>query len=308
VFTVIHRQSQIRKVARERIRARVVADRDLHALAQELSKAGASEFGFTLLDVVIAGLRLACECARDSDFVSWLDLALTLMSFDLLQDARMLRSRKLVVNLTLVLQCESLGVCALLLSAEVRNLQESTVRECHDETIALLEARPGDIDRRDLSLGGPNKPHIFVDKQEVVKGAQNCHEAWCFKLRAILRLHEHTVLRTLIIFKNVCSELVKMVRQHTAWCVIKAALEPNLPLVSNDEDGLLARNEYFFGVRVAIVMCDHEHWLLTEIAPPFGLDPLPSSLLLTLSLLLLVDIISRRGLESHIAITLNLKV
>ena len=63
-----------------------------------------------------------------------LDLSLALMAFDLLDDSRVLPYNAWIVNLLIASELARLCVSTLLLCAEIRDLEEPIIRQCHDQT------------------------------------------------------------------------------------------------------------------------------------------------------------------------------
>ena len=119
--TVVHRQSQVWKVARNGILTSIVADCNLNFLPEQLTEASASQFLVSFFNVVVAWFNFWWRLARDGDWIGWLYLTLALLSFDLLQDARMFLRDLTVVYHVVGFESESLCWCALLLSSQVRH-------------------------------------------------------------------------------------------------------------------------------------------------------------------------------------------
>jgi len=256
VLAVVHRQSQVWKVARNGILASIVAYCNLNFLPKQLTEACACQFLFSFFNVIVACLNSRWRLAGNSDWISWLYLTLALLSFDLLQDARVFLSDLTVIDHVGGFESESLCRCALLLSSQVRHLQESAVWQSHDKTISLFKLRTSYENWGKLRLGSPYKSHILVDQQKVVKRTEDSHEAGSFKWHFVLNLSQNIIFVSLLVLIDISSILIQMVAEHAAWHILKSSLVSNLPLVSEDEECLLAWNKHFFWICVPIVVHD----------------------------------------------------
>jgi hypothetical protein len=96
---------------------------------------------------------------------------------------------------------------------------------------------------------------------------------------------------SLLVLKNVGTKRPQVVRQETRRCIVETSLVSDLTLVGYYKDSLLTGDNKFFRVAVAIMMSDHQHWLLAQVASPIRFNPL-RSFVLCLGFLLGVNVVA----------------
>ena len=152
------------------------------------------------INVLIARFNsIGRELAREGQLVGRLNLFVTFVGLDLLEDTGVLLGDVTVVYQRLAGYGLSVRIRAQLFGSQVRNLDVTIICKCHDQTFTLLKLSTRHKHRRHLSLGRPNKPDILVNHEEVVKTSEHGHEAGSLQLDLVLNLCLQLLPRPLIV-------------------------------------------------------------------------------------------------------------
>lgn len=151
-------------------------------------------------------------------------------------------------------------------------MQVATVGHSHNQPVLFFKGDLLQENGRSLGLGGPHKPNILVNHNEIVIGAHHGHEAGRFERSILTSVCHYLASVAHLIFVDVGARLLQMVSLDAAGRVLESALVSDVSVLTQHEVSLVTSHCKVILACVAIEVHSAVARLLAQVALPLWLN------------------------------------